>query len=336
MRGRKRRLNLALQGGGVHGAFTWGAVERILQDDAFEIGWISGTSAGAVNAVAIAHGLVNGGARGAVETLSNLWRAVEQAQLPDLVKLNPFMAGLMRSVPVAQMAGMFSPYDFNPLGLDPFRSLLNEHIDFAAVRAKAPCELLIAATDVTTGRARLFTRGELTVEVVLASACLPALHHAVIIGETPYWDGGFSANPELLKVAAESPFRDTLLIQLNPTVKHGVPKSPQKIDDRANTITFNFPLLRDIDEIIRIQREPVGLFGPGGRTRRIKQHRFHLIEAGRHLSGLHSDTKVKADSGLLRYLHSAGRAEAHKWLERDAPKVGHVSTIDLEAKYWRR
>lgn len=327
-----RRINLALQGGGVHGAFTWGALERILQDEAFDIGWVSGTSAGAINAVALAHGLVYGGAKGAVTTLTNLWRAVEQAQLPDLVKLNPFMVGLIRAAPVP-MASMFSPYEFNPLGFDPFRSLLESHIDFAAIRDKAPCELLIAATDVETGRPRIFRRNELTVEAVLASACLPMLHHAVMIDERPYWDGGFTANPELLTVAAESPVRDTLIVQLNPTRKSGVPKTPGDISDRANTITFNRPYLRDIEEIVRIQQEPSRWFTRDSRALTIKRHRFHLIEAGRHLSGLNSDTKVKADSGILRYLHNAGRAEAHKWLERDAPSVGKTGTVDLRAKF---
>lgn len=327
-----------MQGGGVHGAFTWGVIERLLQEDRFEIGWISGTSAGAVNAVAIAHGLAKGGpgaAAEAVATLANLWRAVEQAQLPDLVKFNPFMVGLMRAAPVSAMAGMFSPYEFNPMGFDPFRHILEEHIDFEAIRKSAPCELLIAATDVATGRARLFRREELTVEAVLASACLPMLHHAVRIDGQAYWDGGFSANPDLLTLAAESPVQDTLLIQLNPIVSRGTPKTPTKISDRANTIAFNQPLLRDIDEIIKAQSEPdrwIG--GDKSRVQRIKRHRFHLIEAGRHLSGLSSDTKVKADSSLLKYLHGAGRAEAQKWLERDGGSVGRVSSVDLKARYW--
>lgn len=327
-------MNLALQGGGVHGAFTWGALERLLQDEAFELGWISGASAGAINAVAVAHGLVHGGEKAAVEALGGLWHAVEQAQLPDLVKLNPFMVGLMRAAPVSSMAGMLSPYEFNPLGFDPFRRLLEEHIDFDGIREKAPCELLISATNVETGRARIFRRSELTVDVVLASACLPLLHHAVTIDDAAYWDGGFSANPALMTLATDSPVRDTLLIQLNPTVKREVPRTPAKISDRATTITFNQPLLRDIDEIIRAQRERGRWFGSDSRLSNIKRHRFHLIEAGRHLSGLHSDTKVKADKGLLRYLHNAGRAEAQKWLERDAPSVGKKSSVDLKAKYW--
>ncbi len=339
-RGKRVGLNLALQGGGVHGAFTWGALERLLQEDRFDIGWISGTSAGAVNAVCVAHGLVVGdgerGSRAALETLAAVWQAVEQAQLPDLMKLNPLMAGIMRSAPVAPMAGMFSPYEFNPLGLDPFRKILEDHIDFKAIRANGSCELLIAATDVSTGRARLFRRQELTVEAVLASACLPLMHHAVVLDGRAYWDGGFSANPDLVTLTRESPVSDTLIVQLNPTRKPGVPKSAAKISDRATTITFNQPFLRDIDEIIRVRSEPQqgGWFRRDRESDAVRRHRFHVIDAGRHVSGLGADTKVKADAGLLRYLHGAGRAEAHKWLERDAVHVGQTSSVDLRAKYW--
>ena len=240
-------LNLALQGGGAHGAFTWGVVDRLLEEEWIDIGWISATSAGAVNAVALASGLLDGGREGARTELAEVWEAVQQSGVPDLLKLNPFLLGLSRSKSFAQLATLFSPYDFNPLGFDPLRRLLEQHIDFAALRSQPGPNLLIAATDVATGRARLFHRHELTVESVLASACLPMLHHAVIIDGRAYWDGGYSANPDLVNLALESPVQDTLLVQLNPTQTDELPTDARDINAHVNAVTFNQPLLREVD-----------------------------------------------------------------------------------------
>ena len=246
---RRQRLNLALEGGGAHGAFTWGVLDRLLEEETLELGWISATSAGAVNAVALAAGLAEGGRAGARAKLRAVWEAVAKAGVPDLVRINPFLAGISRSNAMAQMASLFSPYDFNPLGFDPFRKLLEAHVDFAKLRASRGPELLIAATDVATGRPRLFRRKEISVEAVQASACLPTLHHAVTIDGQAYWDGGFSANPDLLTLARESPVADTLIVKLNPVEMRGVPTTAREIAARVNSITFNQPMLRDVEVI---------------------------------------------------------------------------------------
>ena len=253
---RQQRLNLALEGGGAHGAFTWGVLDRLLEDETLDFGWISATSAGAVNAVAVAAGLAESGRAGARTKLRAVWEAVAKAGLPDLVRLNPLLAGISRSNAMAQMATLFSPYDFNPLGFDPFRKLLLAHIDFALLRTTPGPELLIAATDVATGRPRLFRRREITVESVLASACLPTIHHAVTIDGHAYWDGGFSANPDLLTLARESPVADTLIVKLNPLESKGVPTAARDITARINQLTFAQPMLRDI-EVIETVRSPV-------------------------------------------------------------------------------
>ncbi|MEI9901580.1 MAG: patatin-like phospholipase family protein [Hyphomicrobium sp.] len=190
-------MNLALQGGGAHGAFTWGVLDRLLEDDELEINWVSATSAGAVNAVALASGLSEGGKSSARNKLRSVWEAVHKAGVPDLMRLNPWLYGLSRAPQLAQMASLWSPYEFNPLGFDPLRRLLAESIDFEKLRKDSPIELLIAATEVASGRARIFRRNEITVDAVLASACLPTLHHAVEIDGAAYWDGGFSANPDI-------------------------------------------------------------------------------------------------------------------------------------------
>ncbi len=325
---RTNRINLALQGGGAHGAFTWGVLDRLLEDPGLQIGWISGTSAGAINAVAVAAGLFEGGPSGAREKLSAIWAAVAKSGVPDLMWFNPFLKGLTSST-------QWSPYEFNPLGFDPLRQLLNDHIDFAKLRASSPVELLIAATDVSTGRARLFRRHETTVEAVLASACLPTVHHAVEIDGVAYWDGGFSANPDLITLAAESPDADTLIVQITPLDKTGVPKSSKEITAQVNQLTFNAPLLRDV-EFIEAMRETVGdaVFVRNDKAKRIANHRFHLIDAGEHTSSLSEESKMSPGPALLSKLHSAGRDETESWLQKHRNTIGCSSSVDLKGHFF--
>ncbi|MEZ5909097.1 MAG: patatin-like phospholipase family protein [Hyphomicrobiaceae bacterium] len=328
-RGRRAaRLNLALQGGGAHGAFTWGVLDRLLEEEDIELGWVSGTSAGAVNAVALAAGLADGGRAGAKARLAAVWGAVQRAGIPDFLRSNPLLAGM------AQFAGLLSPYDFNPLGFDPLRRLLEAEVDFALIRARAPVELLIAATNVATGRCRLFRNGDIGIDTVLASACLPTLHHAVEIDGEAYWDGGFSANPDIVTLARESPVADTLIVQITPIARNGTPRDVRAIAAQANRITFNQPLLRDIELITTVRetyRGGIRDWLPWRRTgwAGLVHHRFHLVEAGRYTRALGEDTKLQPDKGLLTYLHGAGRTEMHKWLARHAAAIGRRETIDL-------
>ncbi|MFM9943551.1 MAG: patatin-like phospholipase family protein [Hyphomicrobiaceae bacterium] len=334
LRRKSRRINLALQGGGAHGAFTWGVLDRLLEEETIDTSWISGTSAGAVNAVALASGLATGGRTGARDTLRAVWSAVAEAGVPDLLRLNPFLFGMSRSQTLGQMASLFSPYEFNPLGFDPLRKLLSETIDFAKISTTEGPELLIAATDVATGRSRLFRRREITVEAVLASTCLPTLHHAVQIEGRAYWDGGFSANPDLVTLAAESPVRDTLLVLLNPIAKATMPRSAREIAAEVNRVTFTQPLLRDIAEIAAHRRDHRGgLFQRRSRASTIAMHNFHMIEAGRHTGALAPESKMRPDKSMLLQLHNAGREEARKWLGRHEADIGHRSTIDLGAQF---
>lgn len=326
-------INLALQGGGAHGAFTWGVLDRLLEDDGVAIGWLSGTSAGALNAVALASGLATGGRAKAREILSDVWTGVSKAAEPDLLRLNPFLRGMSKSASVPNMTGLISPYQFNPLGFDPLRKLLNAHIDFAAIRDNAAFDLMVAATDVATGRAKLFRRNELTVDMVLASACLPAIHHAVEIDGQHYWDGGFSANPDIVTLAAQSPLSDTLIVQLNPRHHREMPKKAPDISARADAITFNQPLLRDIDAVLAAReagKERGWFAGREDATARLANHRFHLIAGGRHIAGLAHDTKIKPDDATLSYLHKAGRRVAAEWLERHGDDIGKRDTAGFE------
>lgn len=329
-RKRRNQINLALEGGGAHGAFTWGVLDRFLEDDAFEIGWISATSAGAVNAVALAAGLAQNGPEGARAVLRAVWEAVANAGIPDLVRLNPMLAGFANSQAMAHVASLFSPYDFNPLGFDPFRKLLEAHIDFSILRTHPGPELLIAATDVATGRPRFFRRKEMSVQAVLASACLPTIHHAVAIDGNAYWDGGFSANPDLVTLGRESPVGDTLIVKLTSMNRLGIPTSTREISGRINHITFYQPMIRDVELIVATR----ALYSRWSRNataadRRLAQHRYHLIDAGRHTSALAPETKAKPDLEMLLYLHAAGRAETEKWLARAKDSVGKRDSVDL-------
>lgn len=326
---RALKLNLALQGGGAHGAFTWGVLDRLLEEERLEIGWVSGTSAGAVNAVALAAGLAEGGREGAREKLREVWQAVYKAGVPDLLRLNPFLYSLTRSS-LGQMAGLMSPYEFNPLGFDPLRDLLVRAIDFERIKSQAPVGLLIAATEVATGQPRFFRAHELTVETVLASACLPTLQRAVEISGKAYWDGGFSANPDLITLARESPLADTLVVMINPRERSELPTGSREISGHINHITFNAPLRRDVELIGALRREARGRwFNRNTFAGKLRRHRFHLVDAGRYTAALKHETKMKPDWGLFTYLHGAGRTETHKWLDRHRSDVGHRETARL-------
>jgi NTE family protein len=326
---RQRHLNLALEGGGAHGAFTWGVLDRLLEDETIDVGWISATSAGAVNAVALAAGLAEGGRAAAQAKLRAVWEAVAKAGVSDLLRSNPWLAGISKSNAVAQMASLFSPYDFNPLNFDPFRKLLEAHVDFALLRTSAGPELLIAATDVATGRPRLFRRAEMTVQSVLASACLPTIHHAVSIDGHAYWDGGFSANPDLVTLGRESPIGDTLIVKLNSIDKPGVPMTSREISARINQITFNQPMLRDVEVIEMVRAYSRWSRWMNGPDARLARHRFHLIDAGRFTGALAPESKGKPDIELLTYLHGAGRSETEKWLARNLASIGRRATVDF-------
>ena len=329
----KAKLNLALQGGGAHGAFTWGVLDRLLQSDRFRFDTVSATSAGAVNAAALASGLATGGPAAARAKLREVWDAIVDAVPPDL---NPMLASLGKlqafgAPSMAQIAGLVSPYTFNPFDFNPLRELLETRIDFAAIRSKGKLGLLIAATDASTGRARLFRHTELTVDMVLASACLPMLYKAVTIEGQNYWDGGFSANPDLVTLAREAKAKDTLIVLLNPTSRDAVPTHSVDILSQINRITFSQPLLRDVREILSIRE---ALAGPqsvlvGAERKKVAHHRFHLIEAGAYTGKLSETSKGRPDRATVDGLFQAGKREAEGWIARHAREVGQRETVNL-------
>lgn len=328
-------VNLALQGGGAHGAFTWGVLDRLLAAG-LTFGTVSGTSAGAVNAVALLAGLAEGGAEAARAKLRAVWTAVAKAGAPEVLKFNPLLAGMSRSGALARMTSMFSPYDLNPLGFDPLRRVIEANVDFTMLRSLPGPDTMIAATDIATGRARLFRRAELTVEAVLASACLPTIHHAVAIEGRAYWDGGFSANPELLALARQSAVADTLIVQLSPLIKSGRPTAARDIASHVAHLTFNQPYRAQLEAIVearqRVARRAGWFARPDADDARLAAHRFHIIDSGRFTAALASDSKGRPEPALLTYLFDAGVNEAGKWLERHGAAVGHRDTAELEKR----
>jgi NTE family protein len=331
-RTRQKKLSLALQGGGAHGAFTWGVLDLLLEDDRLEIAGISGTSAGAVNAVILADGLARSGRDEARKRLAEFWRAVslggnlpspQRAVLDRLLAFLP-MHGLPMQAFADGMSRHFSPYDLNPLDINPLKVLIERCVDFDAVRAFDDLDLFISATNVHTGTARVFTREEITADAVMASAALPFVFRAVEIDGVPYWDGGYSGNPAILPLLHSDASADVLVVQINPVERPVTPTSAREILHRVNEITFNSSLAAELNTVAVIDRliEEGKLKASHG-FRRMNLHRIALM--GRRLS---ATSKLKTDYDFFEMLYRAGRDATKHFLEEHFDDIGERSTID--------
>jgi NTE family protein len=296
-RGRPGRVavSLALQGGGAHGAFTWGVLDRLLEEEDLDIAAVSGTSAGALNAVVLASGWRESGREGARAALERLWRAVgrEAARSPL------GHGGAFAALALGLATHLFSPYELNPLDLNPLRELLDELVDFAALRERSPMPVLIAATKVRTGEGRVFREHELTAEAVLASACLPQLFQAVEIDGEAYWDGGYSSNPPVLELAELGRGRTLLVVRINPADGDGSPCSAPAIRNRGAEIVFGRPLaieLAQLEKLRALGRGPLGALRP--RLRRLARLEVEVIDGDGTLARLDPLTKVAPDARL--------------------------------------
>ncbi|WP_374245642.1 patatin-like phospholipase family protein [Zoogloea sp.] len=332
-------LSLALQGGGAHGAYTWGVLDRLLEDG-WQLDGISGTSAGAMNAVALAQGWTTGGADGARESLSGFWEAVADSaplELDLLHSLNPGGKGALPG-PMSAMLGFtryFSPYDFNPLELNPLRDVVRARFDFERIRRDCRLKLFIAATRVRSGKVRLFRTAELTEDALLASACLPTLHHAVEIDGEAYWDGGFTANPAIYPLIYECTTPDILLVILNPLERPEPPRTVDDISARTMELGFSTTFLREMRMIAYARGYvdegrswmPLGRF-----ERRLMNLRFHLIEA-KELLEAGRGSKLNAARAFLHELRDLGRARAAEWVRTRRGDVGRRGTVDLAAVF---
>jgi NTE family protein len=336
----KKRVNLALQGGGAHGAFTWGVLDELLHDGRIEIEGISGTSAGAVNAVMVADGLTRGGPEEARKRLADFWRAASHDG--DMSKLGRIVSDRLFSlIPIAvspfqpwidAMSRYLSPYDLNPLNINPLKELIERFVDFETVRnCKMP--LFIAATNVHTGRLRIFPRETITAESVMASAALPYVFRAVEIDGVPYWDGGYTANPPIFPFFRSTESEDVLVVQINPVLRPTTPHSSQEIMNRVNEITFNASLVaeyRAIEFVTRLIDQGALPRGTGPRQyRRINVHRVDLGSFGKKLTPA---SRLNINYDFFEMLHRAGRRATRRFLDAHFDDIGTRSTIDLRAE----
>jgi NTE family protein len=334
----RKRINLALQGGGAHGAFTWGVLERLMSDDRLFIDGLSGTSAGAMNAVVFTDGFVRGRQKGAIEALNNFWRRVSEGALIPMAMskvLAPLHVGWNMDDTLGfhvldAVTRLFSPYQLNPLDLHPLRDILIELVDFEGLRRRHDIKLFVAATNVRTGKLKVFRTPELSVEALLASACLPVMFRAVEIGGESYWDGGYLANPPISPLINECVSKDVAIIQINPMNRPEVPTMAREILNRINEISFNSSLMREMNGIATVSRliEQGQANLPG-----FASVNFHLIQAEDAMSTLGSSSKFNADWNFLSYLHELGLETADRWLAEHFDQIGERSTLDMISTY---
>lgn len=329
---KKKRVTLALQGGGALGAFTWGVLDALLEDERLDIVGVSGASAGAMNAVVMLEGLAEGGRERARVQLAQFWRAVSvNGSLPTVERevietflsiWDPFN---LRLKMMQKTTEVFSPYMMNPLEINPLRNVLEELIDFELVRSADEPKLFVATTNVRTGKARIFGRQELTADVVMASACLPTMFRAVEIDGESYWDGGYMGNPALYPLYTETDCADIILVQINPIRRESVPKTSSEIMDRLNEITFNSPLLQEFRAI-----EFVSRLIDAGRLDgdRYKKVRLHLVAGGEAVDRYGAAAKVNPDFDMFEDLFEVGRAAGLAFLRDHFWAIGVCGTLD--------
>jgi NTE family protein len=326
-------IDLALQGGGSHGAFTWGVLDRLLEEPRLRIAGISGTSAGAMNAAVLADGWVEGGTEGARKALDKYWKRVSLAAALSPLQRSPFDR-LMGSwtldtspayITMDLMSRLLSPYNLNPLGLNPLRGILAESIDFSRL-SRSPIKLFITATNVRTGRGRIFRNPEITADVLLASACLPTMFRAIEIDGDPYWDGGFAGNPTITPLVRESDAHDVILVQINPRERPGTPRSAAEILNRLNEISFNSPLAKELRMIALLRQVADPGTGEGARWARMRTHTIRTDL----LAQLGASSKLNAEWDFVTMLRTEGRRAASEFLDVSADDLGKRSTADLD------
>jgi NTE family protein len=335
-------IKLALQGGGAHGAYTRGVLDALLEhaDTAPHPAAASGASAGAMNAVLLAHGLLDGGAAGARAALARFWHAVADGGAPFAWLLdgdgdNPGWHPASRAW-LQWTTQHFAPAQFNPLALNPLRDILRAQVDFERLRTHHDAlPLFVSTTEADSGRLRLFRNAELSVDVLLASACLPTLHHTVLLDGRPHWDGAYSANPALYPLVLDVPRTagdDTLLVLLAPLRHAALPQRADAIRERTVDIAFNSPLLRELRLLgdVQARTRAMAWWRRGPLEACVARQRWHLIDGGTDLGTLKRETRLIAHRPLLERLRDAGRAAALRWL---ADGRWRMQAIDLHARF---
>jgi NTE family protein len=333
-KGNKKQLNIALQGGGTHGAFEWGVLDRLLDEKDLVIDGMSATSGGAINAALFIDGYMKDGNKGAKQALYNFWREVSIQQALSPLRRTPAERlingwNLNRSVgyrTLEALNGIFSPYDLNPIDYNPLRVILSDSLNIQGLQSCSIIKLFITATRVYNGQARVFKCNEITIDVLMASSCLPQFFQAVEINGEPYWDGGYLGNPSLWPFFYECQCSDILLVQINPIWRKQVPRSRMEITNRLNEINFNSSLIsemRAISFVSKLLKE--------GRVEadRYKDVKLHMIEKPEELSKLNASSKMNCEWDFLCYLRDMGHKAADAWLRKNFNKVGIESTVPI-------
>jgi len=337
-RSTRKKINLALQGGGAHGAFAWGVIDRLLEDDRIEIDGIVGTSAGAMNAAVTACGLAEGGSRGAREKLHQFWKRISDAAQTS--PLQPslfdrlFRPGSLDLSPgyfmLDALSRMMSPYQLNPMNINPLRDVLRSVVDCEVLHHQDKVKLFVCASNVLTGKIKVFNQDNVSIDAVLASACLPFLFQAVEVDGEHYWDGGYMGNPPLYPLIYHCDTRDVVIVQLNPIRIPEVPRTAQAIMDRINTLSFNSSLMREMRAINFVTKLIDAGFDDGGRLKRML---IHTIDAEQEVCQLGVSSKLNADWGFLTGLHAIGRQKAERFLADHFADIGRRSSTDIEQKF---
>ena len=335
---KKKEVELALQGGGSHGAFTWGVLDRLLEDGRLHIEGLSGTSAGAMNGAIVADGIVRGGYDNARARLEEFWSAVSDAAKLSPVRRTPldvlfgnwsldYSPGYIAA---EAMSRVLSPYDFNPLDINPLREIVAEHIDFDRVNRCDDLKLFITATNVRTGRPKIFRQPEISVDALMASACLPTMFQAVEIDGEAYWEGGYMGNPALFPLVDECDARDMVIVQVNPIERDKLPTTAADIANRVNEITFNASLIKELRSLGFLWEV---IHHEGLEREKYRDARVHRIHGDEIMLDLSVSSKFNAEWDFLVYLRDAGREAAGEWLEDHFDDIGKRSTVDLSGLF---
>lgn len=335
----KKRISLGLQGGGTYGAFTWGVLDRLLQEERLDITSLSGASAGAINAAVVADGWARGGGReGARRALARFWHALGGTALFSPLQRTPldhFAGGFTMSHSPAyqlmEMAGaLMGPVRESPLTVNPLRNFLTATIDFERVRACEELAVFVSATNVRSGRGKVFARSEMDVQRLMASACLPTVFASVEVEGEAYWDGSFAANPPLAPLVEAGGADDLLVVQINPIARSELPRSMADISNRANEVAFNTSFVREVNAMLHTHAVPSE---EGGAAITYAPVRLHLVTANDALADFSISSKFNAEPGFLQMLHARGVAAADAWLERHLDDVGVRATLDPAAVF---
>jgi NTE family protein len=333
-----KTINLALQGGGAHGAFAWGVLDRLLEDERVVFEGISATSAGAANAAVLSYGLTVGGRDGAKRALKTFWRRIARSAMFSPLQPSPFDRlthnhGLENSPVYAAfdiLSRIFSPYQLNPLNINPLKTVLEEVVDFERLQRDCAVKLFLSATNVRTCKVKIFTGDEICADAVLASACLPFMFQAVEIKGEHYWDGGYMGNPAIFPLIYHCDSADVVIVHINPAERPDVPTNARDIMNRINEISFNSSLMREMRAISFVTK----LVEDGKLKEGDAKHMMlHAIEADDVMRGLGVASKLNADWEFLQHLRDIGRERAETWLEASFDKLGVESSVDIRAKY---